>query len=87
MQKPKETAVSIATQRLLNLSKGLPTNTKENRAIKGAYVHASQIVKEYLEMEKSQLFDAFIAGDERGTKDIPFNCEQYYAQTYTSDPI
>jgi hypothetical protein len=34
------------------------------------------------EMEKKQIEDAFVAGDERGTKDIPFNAEQYYTQTY-----
>lgn len=33
-------------------------------------------------MEKEQIENAFVAGDERGTNDIPFNCEQYYNQTY-----
>jgi hypothetical protein len=32
--------------------------------------------------EKKQIIDAFVAGDERGTGEIPFNCEQYYNQTY-----
>ena len=33
-------------------------------------------------LEKEQIIDAFVAGDERGTGEIPFNCEQYYNQTY-----
>lgn len=42
----------------------------------------SIIESKYLEKEKQQIMDAFIAGDERGTKDNPFNCEQYYSQTF-----
>lgn len=34
------------------------------------------------QMEREQIIEAFVAGDERGTKDIPFNAEQYYSQTY-----
>jgi hypothetical protein len=33
-------------------------------------------------MEREQIQDAFVAGDERGTNEIPFNAEQYYTQTY-----
>ena len=40
------------------------------------------IIQQAKEMEKQQIEDAFVAGDERGTKDIPFNAEQYYTQTY-----
>lgn len=35
-----------------------------------------------LEAEREQHYKTFIAGSERGTKDIPFNCEQYFDQTY-----
>ena len=31
---------------------------------------------------EEQIFDAFIAGDERGTGEVPFNADQYYTQTY-----
>mgnify|MGYP006921489575 CR=1 FL=1 len=31
---------------------------------------------------EEQIENAFVAGSERGTKDIPFNCEQYYSQTF-----
>ena len=36
-----------------------------------------------LEKEKEQIKDAFVAGSERGTKDIPYNCEQYYSQLFS----
>ena len=32
--------------------------------------------------EREQIYEAFVAGDERGTGEIPFNCEQYYQQKY-----
>ena len=35
------------------------------------------------EVEYEQIMDAFVAGDERGTGEIPFNAEQYYTQTYS----
>jgi len=40
------------------------------------------LVEQAKEMFQPQIEDAFVAGDERGTKDIPFNAEQYYTQTY-----
>jgi hypothetical protein len=39
-------------------------------------------IKEALEKEIEQIKEAFVAGDERGTNDIPFNAEQYYLQVY-----
>lgn len=39
----------------------------------------------YISKEKEQIMEAFVAGDERGTKEIPFNAEQYFQQTYKSD--
>ena len=36
------------------------------------------------EKEMHQIFDAFVAGDERGTGEIPFNAEQYYTQTFSN---
>ena len=38
--------------------------------------------KDLLEEEREQIYEAFVAGDNRGIGDIPFNCEQYYSQTY-----
>jgi hypothetical protein len=35
-----------------------------------------------LTLEREQIEEAFVDGSERGTKDIPFNCEQYFTQTY-----
>ena len=41
-----------------------------------------EMAKSKLLKEREQIYNAFVAGDERGTKDIPFNCEQYYSQTF-----
>lgn len=46
---------------------------------------ATDIDCQMLMFEREQILNAFVAGDERGTKDIPFNCEQYYNQTYIHD--
>jgi hypothetical protein len=35
-----------------------------------------------LEEEAEQIKTAFVAGDERGTNNIPFNAEQYFLQEY-----
>jgi len=40
------------------------------------------ILEQAIQMERDQIEEAFVAGDERGTKDIPFNAEQYYTQTF-----
>ncbi len=59
----------------------------ENASIRK--IQISIDVSGYLELKRQankmfeqQIEDAFVAGDERGTKDIPFNAEQYYTQTY-----
>lgn len=49
---------------------------------KGEYLAIDRKEKELLSLEREQILNAFVAGDERGTKDIPFNAEQYYSQTY-----
>ncbi len=45
-------------------------------------VMAKITFKGMLQEEREQIENAFVAGSERGTKDIPFNCEQYYSQTF-----
>jgi hypothetical protein len=40
---------------------------------------------ELLEKEKNQIVESFVAGSERGTKDNPFNAEQYFIQTFKKD--
>jgi hypothetical protein len=42
----------------------------------------ARLILQAKEMFQEQIEDSFVAGDERGTKDIPFNAEQYYTQTY-----
>lgn len=39
-------------------------------------------IDELLIKEREAIMNAFVAGSERGTKDTPFNCEQYFTQTY-----
>lgn len=46
------------------------------------YMHFEHYKNKYLEKERDVIKNAFVAGDERGTKDIPFNAEQYYSQTF-----
>ena len=40
------------------------------------------IIEQALQMEREQIEEAYVAGDERGTKDIPFNSEQYFTQNF-----
>jgi hypothetical protein len=46
---------------------------------------AKDIDAQMLAEEKEQILQAFVAGDERGTNNIPFNAEQYYLQNYLKD--
>jgi hypothetical protein len=41
-----------------------------------------KMLKDAQTKEQEQIYAAFVAGSERGTKHIPFNCEQYYTQTF-----
>lgn len=40
------------------------------------------MLKKAQDKEKEQIYNAFVAGSKRGTEEIPFNCEQYFTQTY-----
>jgi hypothetical protein len=40
------------------------------------------MLKEAKKIEQEQILQAFVAGSERGTNNIPFNAEQYYTQNY-----
>ena len=44
--------------------------------------YIANIFNKAIQMEREQIEEAFVAGDERGTKGIPFNAEQYYTQTF-----
>jgi hypothetical protein len=48
----------------------------------GAWNMIIEKIKESLPQEREQIEQAFVAGDERGTKDIPFNAEQYFTETF-----
>ena len=41
-----------------------------------------KILENLKPMQRQQIYEAFVAGDERGTGEIPFNCEQYFQQKY-----
>jgi hypothetical protein len=41
-------------------------------------------LQKHLASEREQIINAFVAGDKRGTGEVPFNAEQYYSQTYSS---
>ena len=49
---------------------------------KGNYKLVADYAKLLLQDEQEHICNAFVAGSERGTKDIPYNCEQYYSQTF-----
>ena len=45
----------------------------------------AQLIKERDELKakhREDILNAFVAGDNRGTGEIPFNAEQYYNQTF-----
>lgn len=48
------------------------------------YIKKNQTYYEHVHQQ--QIYDAFVSGDDRGARNIPFNCEQYYAQTF-KEPI
>jgi len=47
-----------------------------------AYSNAIDQAKKKLATERQQHLETFVAGDERGTGNIPFNAEQYFEQTF-----
>jgi len=47
-----------------------------------ALLDAVDVCKNAIKIERQQIEEAFVAGDERGTNNIPFNAEQYFNQTY-----
>lgn len=47
-----------------------------------AYAVSIDILASLLPKAREQIMDAFVAGDNRGSETIPFNCEQYFTQTY-----
>ncbi len=56
------TPLNELIERLRILGRSIPSNSKENRAIKGAYIHAVTIAMEYMDDEKRQIENAHMAG-------------------------
>jgi hypothetical protein len=80
-----KTAMIQLRDRLLLEAQNL--NKYHSRAYLRGYCEALENVAKDIEAqmlaeEKEQILQAFVAGDERGTNDIPFNAEQYYSQNY-----
>lgn len=78
---------------LLDSQISIVENSKKGKDAKYKYgadaaitnlVMAKVTFKGMLQEEREQIENAFVAGSERGTKDIPFNCEQYYLQNYSN---
>lgn len=44
--------------------------------------NSAMILDKARKMHREEVEEAFVAGDQRGTGEIPFNCEQYYNQTF-----
>jgi len=49
---------------------------------KEAHKHWLNEAKNLLPKERADIEDAFVAGDNRGKGEIPFNAEQYFTQTF-----
>ena len=49
-----KTPLKSAIERIQNLVDSFPTNNKENRAMRGAYVHSIEIMKEFLHIEEEE---------------------------------
>jgi|LakMenEpi03Aug12_release.lakeMendotaPanAssembly.Ray.scaffolds.fasta_scaffold1429316_2 hypothetical protein len=79
MSNPKQTT---AIQELLEFAEY--RRSKSVNSHLGAWNMIIEKIKESLPQEREQIENAFVAGDERGTKDIPFNAEQYFTQTFKS---
>ncbi len=68
------------------IESNLKYKSQFHKGLRTAFTMVINAIDEILlEKEKEQIFDAFVAGDERGTGEIPFNCEQYYNQTYGNE--
>lgn len=83
----KNTALMEAINRIRTLSKVIPVNTKENRAIKGTYVHSITIIQEYLESNNKEIMDAFFCGKVEHIialmdKKEPMDSKEYFNNTY-----
>jgi hypothetical protein len=75
-----DTKQTTAMQELLEFAEY--RRSKSVNSHLGAWNMIIEKIKESLPQEREQIEQAFVAGDERGTKDIPFNAEQYFTQTF-----
>jgi len=79
----EKTAMMQLRDKLEAVLKGKFNFTNYDEGYKTALENViKDIDAQMLAIEKEQYFNAFVAGSERGTGEIPFNCEQYYSQTF-----
>ena len=76
----KKTAMEELIAELKATHTAIPTNTKENRRVKGAYVDAIQKTKSLLPKEREQIEEAWKNGEQDGYKNI--SASDYFTQTY-----
>ena len=76
----KMTALEILIEDLRATHTAIPTNTKENRRVKGAYVDAIQIAKSLLPKEREQIEEAWKNGEHDGYENI--SASDYFTQKY-----
>ena len=83
----KKTAIEWLVEQIKSKTDNLPTNTKENRRLKGAYVDCLMMLKKAKEMLEQQIIDAYNQGwNDRGNDDGDYkqfeDAEQYYNETF-----
>ena len=76
----KKTAMEELIAELKATHTAIPTNTKENRRVKGAYVDAIQKTKSLLPKEREQIEEAWDAGNYNGNPMT--KPSDYFTQTY-----
>ena len=82
----KQTALDILFHQIKLKADSIPTNTAENRKVKGAYVDCLTLIREAKEMEKEQIIEAHIDGQVEGTlMGGPGPAEYYYQETFNTN--
>ncbi len=79
----KKTALDILFDQIKLKADSIPTNSAENRKVKGAYVDCLTLIREAKEMEKEQIKDAFILGEHQ--QGFEYEAEHYYNETFNTN--
>ena len=94
MSNTANNTIKALYERLKILGHAIPMNNKENRAVRGAYIHAAIMCHEYTNSCKQQILDAYNQGYRDGEVDAAnpnsndldiasfSNAETYYNEKY-----